>query len=438
MFPSSAREVAAALLNARDRGLPFRVRSGGHSVDGFSSVEGGIVIDLGKLDSIEVSDDMAYATIGVGTQIHCVYERLADVGRAVPGGIGHTVGVGGFTTGGGMGTLARWLGAMAHNVVSLEAVDAQGRIVHADREQNSDLFWACLGAGGGNFAIITSLRFRITPLAFVTTYRLSWSWEDFEDVYRVWESWAPYTDNRLTAYIALWPTTLANRVDVGGVFPGTETELQSLLRPLLREVPRPIDRRARRSSFPEAIRTLLAGIAEESFDIGARAITASPTFDAPLDDTAVQALREWHTKAPCNSFTWSFPGGGALTTETETGATSFAHGVSAQNMLFRSDWTEPADDAACVAWAQGIYNDVRHRVTGAYLNWTNVEIEARPHMLYGDGFPRLMQIKHRYDPQGVFGFSHSIPATLSRTECVNLELPGTMVAEIERRGLLRG
>src|SRR5262245_33961303 len=116
--PTSATEVASALLDTLARGLPFRIRSGGHSIDGFSSVDGGVVIDLRMLKSIDVSPESGLATVGAGVTIGEINAALDKVGCVVPTGIGDTVGLGGHITGGGLGALARWLGSMADNVVS--------------------------------------------------------------------------------------------------------------------------------------------------------------------------------------------------------------------------------------------------------------------------------------------------------------------------------
>ncbi|GAB2713522.1 FAD-binding oxidoreductase [Nocardia thraciensis] len=187
VFPADAQQVSIALLDARARGIPVRLRSGGHSVDGFSAADDTMVIDLRGLDHIDISADAAHATIGSGARVQAVYESLAAIDRVVPGGVSHTVGLGGFITGGGLGALARWLGAMAHNVSALEIVDAQGDIRLVTPSGEPDLFWACLGAGGGNFGIVTNFTLRLTPLATAVSYLVSWPWDQFEHIYDTWQ-----------------------------------------------------------------------------------------------------------------------------------------------------------------------------------------------------------------------------------------------------------
>ncbi|GAB2707137.1 FAD-binding oxidoreductase [Nocardia thraciensis] len=435
-FPTNAQEVSGALLDARDRGIPVRIRSGGHSVDGFSAADDAIVIDLRALDTIDISTDASCATIGAGSRIQPVYESLAAIDRVVPGGVSHTAGLGGFITGGGLGALARWLGAMAHNVLALEIVDARGDIISATPDDRPDLFWACLGAGGGNFGIITNFTLRLTPLATAASYLLSWPWDQFEHVYDAWQHWAPTADPRLTPFLAMRPRTGDDRIDVGGIFPGTEEDLAATLRPLLDLVPAPAQNVSVATTFTAATAALLAKIADTSFDTGTRAATASPFFDHPLPPDGFAALREWHTATPGNSFTWCVPGGGELAAAADRGTASFAHGRTGQLMMIRSNWADPHDDQECTTWAGGLYRQVSPHATGAYLNWTNTGIESRPHLFYGDNFPRLVEIKHRYDPDGVFGFEHGIPGSLSPTQAQQLELPDTMISELRERGRL--
>lgn len=436
VFPANANEAAVALLDAQQRGIPFRVRSGGHSVDGFSGADEGIIIDLRNLCRLDVSSDGTQVGVGAGARLHHVYEALGDIDRVVPGGVGYSVGMGGLITGGGLGGLTRWLGALAHNVISFEIVGAQGEIHRVTSDSHPDLYWACLGAGGGNFGIITDFTLRLTPLASAVWFRLSWSWSQFEHVYEAWQQWASVADSRVTALLVMWPTTLANRIDVAGIFPGTVEQLESQLTGLLKVVPPPKEKQVTPTTFVAAMTALLQKIAGESFDVGTRAATASPFFDRPLGRDLMPILRDCHTKAPCNSFVWCLPGGGELVAAAGRGAQSFAHGHMTQLMLIRSDWSDPRDDDACTSWVSGLYDLVQPYAVGAYLNWTNIDFESRPHRLYGNSYPRLVEIKRRYDPNAVFSFPHAIPASISRAQGRQLRLPESALTELSDRGLL--
>lgn len=436
VFPASTDEVAVALLDAQRRQIPFRIRSGGHSVDSFSGVADGIVIDLRDLNAVGVASDCTRAKVGAGAHLHDVYEALGQIDRVIPGGVGRSVGMGGLITGGGLGGLTRWLGALAHNVISFDLVDAQGQIHCVTPDSHPDLYWACLGAGGGNFGIITAFTLRLTPLSAAVWYRLSWPWSQFEDVYEAWQRWAPDTDSRLTPLLVMWPTTSANRIDVAGIFPGTPEQLDDLLTHLLRDVPPPSEKQITPTTFVAAMAALLQKVGGESFDVGTRAATASPFFDQPLDRNLMRILRDWHTKAPGNSFVWCLPGGAELAAAAGRGIHSFAHGQMQQLMLIRSDWSDVRQDDACVSWVSGLYSLVQPYACGAYLNWTNTDVESRPHRLYRDSYARLVEIKHRYDPSSAFNFAQSIPVSVSAAAARRLQLPAVTLAELSNRGVL--
>jgi FAD/FMN-containing dehydrogenase len=426
VFPMDTPAVSAALRSARERGLSFRIRSGGHSIDGFSSVDDGIVIDLRNLNSIEIDQSRNLATVGPGVTIGRLNTALARTGHVAPTGIGDSVGLGGHITGGGIGALARWLGAMSDNVESFELVDADGRDLRVSPDSRPDLFWACLGAGGGNFGVITSFTLRITPLSLVTAYRLSWPSACFEQVHHSWQSWAPHADHRLTPYF------LMSTVSVIGVFPGDPDDLSGLLEPFLATVPPVETANYLETTYADVTRMMLVGVSGSAFDTGARAAAVAPFLDQPVDDETSRVLREWHVDAPGHSFVWCGPGGGAL----GGAGTSFAHGRAEQLMLIRSDWTDSREDADCVGWVSGLYDRLRPQVGGAYLSYTNTGVEDRPHLLYRDAFPRLVEVKHRYDPEGVFRFEHGIPGAVSPDGARRLGLPDDMVAELRTRGRL--
>ncbi|MGH3163397.1 MAG: LLM class flavin-dependent oxidoreductase, partial [Streptosporangiaceae bacterium] len=155
--PGTAAEVAEALVFARQQPVPLAVRSGGHGISGRSTNDGGIVIDLARLDRVEVTGTRV--RVGPGASWGHVAESLAPSGLAMSSGDYGDVGVGGLATAGGIGFLARKFGLTIDYVTAAELVLADGRIVRADASQNPDLLWALRG-GGGNFGVVTSFEFQ--------------------------------------------------------------------------------------------------------------------------------------------------------------------------------------------------------------------------------------------------------------------------------------
>ena len=157
---TSAEDVSAAVVFAVEHGLPIAVRSGGHSGAGHGTVEGGLVIDLSGLDSIEIDVEGRTVTAGTGSTAGEVTAAVGEHGLAIGFGDTGTVGIGGITTGGGVGFLSRAQGLTVDNVLSAQVVTADGAIHEVDADHEPDLFWAVRG-GGGNVGVVTRFTYRL-------------------------------------------------------------------------------------------------------------------------------------------------------------------------------------------------------------------------------------------------------------------------------------
>ncbi len=158
--PADAANVADAVTFARHQGLELSVRGGGHSYAGHGVCDGGLMIDLSRLDQITVDAQARRARCGGGTTWGQLDAATQEHGLAVTGGFISTTGVGGLTLGGGMGWLTARAGLSIDNLVGADVVTAEGRTVTASQDANSDLFWALRG-GGGNFGIVTTFEFAL-------------------------------------------------------------------------------------------------------------------------------------------------------------------------------------------------------------------------------------------------------------------------------------
>ena len=164
---ADADDVRRVVTAAREEGLELAVRSGGHSPVGHSSTEGGLVIDLRDMHRIDIDVAARAAWVETGATAHQLTEALAEHGLVVGFGDSGSVGVGGITTGGGIGFLVRKFGMTIDSVIGAEIVTADGRHRPVDADHEPDLFWAIRG-GGGNFGVVTRLRFRLNELPHFT------------------------------------------------------------------------------------------------------------------------------------------------------------------------------------------------------------------------------------------------------------------------------
>lgn len=149
-----------------------------------------------------------------------------------PFGDSPTVGIGGITMGGGFGVLSRSVGLISDNLLALKTVDAKGRIIQANKDENKDLFWASRGGGGGNFGYNTEYTFKVRPAPkTATVFNIIWPWEQLETVFKAWQKWAPFVDERLGCILEIY-SKVNGLCHAEGIFQGSKTELIKLLKPL--------------------------------------------------------------------------------------------------------------------------------------------------------------------------------------------------------------
>src|SRR5712671_2239032 len=159
---AGADDVISALGFAREHELVVAVRGGGHSVAGFGTCDGGIVIDLSRMRGLTIDPERRVAHVEGGARLSQLDREAQSLGLACPVGvIGHT-GVAGLTLGGGMGRLQRKHGFTIDNLQSVDLVSAEGKQLHASKDDNADLFWGIRGAGA-NFGVVTSFELKLHP-----------------------------------------------------------------------------------------------------------------------------------------------------------------------------------------------------------------------------------------------------------------------------------
>ncbi len=160
---ANAGDVMSAVRFAGDNSLTVAVRGGAHSVPGFGTADDAVVVDLSAMRGVRVDPMTSTARVEGGATWGDMNAATYPFGLATTGGIISTTGVGGLTLGGGIGYLSRGLGLSLDNLVSADVVTADGTFRVASETNEPDLFWAIRG-GGGNFGVVTSFEFRLSPV----------------------------------------------------------------------------------------------------------------------------------------------------------------------------------------------------------------------------------------------------------------------------------
>lgn len=410
IYCREARDVSTALRRALDKGTPFRMRCGGHSYEGSSTLDGGVVIDVTDMNSVTVSGDRKTGVIGAGGRLGDIYSALSAEGVAIPGGTCPPVGISGLTLGGGLGMLVRPEGLLIDSLLSFEMVDARGRVLTADRDNHPDLFWACRGGGGGNFGIATSFTFRLVPVEVATVFTVTWPWDDFEEAMDAWQQWASVADERISMLFVPLPESVGS-VTVLGEFKGTKDDLTPLLKPIS-GVGQPKVENYEYTSYIDAVNKV-ADLEGPQARVATTRVKGKTSFVSdPLGPEAIRTFKNWMAQAPGGAAPTIYAMGGAIS-RVRPDETAFVHRDARFLIAYQTNWEKSDDDQTNIAWCENIYEAMRPYVKGgAYVNIPDRMLTDWLRAYYGDNLRRLVEVKRAYDPEDVFHFAQSIPVSL--------------------------
>ena len=412
--PLDAADVRTAVSWGVAHGVPLRARSGGHSYAGYSTLSGGMVLDLRNLRGVSVDLHARTATIGAGAQLIDVYAALAARGVTIPAGSCPSVGIAGHALGGGMGLAGRQFGLTADSLLNARIVTADGRQLTVSADHNPDLYWALRGGGGGNFGVVTSFTFRVHAVPkTVAWFILRWPASRGSDALAAWQAWAPHARPQLTSIFHL-DSAGALPVSVTGQYFGAAHDLGGLLAPLT-AVGQPSVRTGDLSYLRAQL--LWAGCSTISFTachttgtrpggtLSRESFQAKSDYVAkPLPAAARQALVQ------AAAARGQMPGSGAILFDSyggainriAPGATAFVH----RRALFCIQYLTYNGGGG---WLQTVHNRMRPYVTGgAYFNYTDPGLNGWQTAYYGSNYRRLLQIRRAIDPDHYFNFPQAI------------------------------
>lgn len=405
---ANAEDVAAAIAYARDSGLELAIRSGGHSGAGHSTTQGGLVIDVRDLDGIDIDATNRTVWVGAGVTAIELCEALAPHNLIVGFGDAGTVGISGITLGGGVGYLARKYGLSIDSLLAVELVTADGKLLLADEANHPELFWALRG-GGGNFGVVTRLKFQLHPLPAFTGGMLL----------------LPATAETIAGFVAaaraapeelstianvmpappmpfLPPEAVGKMVIIGMLAYAGEPEAAEKALAPFRALAKPLADFVKPGPYagmfpPEdpdyhptatAVNLLVNRIGKSEAETIVGYLEES---DASLRVCQIRVL------------------GGALG-RVQPSATAYAHRKSPIMLNLAAFYDGEADRPVKQAWVADFMKALHQGDDGAYVNFVADEGPARTRAAYpGETWDRLRQVKRAYDPQNLFRLNQNIP-----------------------------
>ncbi|WP_149179840.1 FAD-binding oxidoreductase [Streptomyces sp. TRM49041] len=433
-YVAGVDDVQECLAFARRHGMRVAVRNGGHSYGGWSSGDGRLVVDVSKLASVEAADGDG-AVIGAGAKLAPVYRALAGRGRTVPGGTCPTVGLSGLALGGGHGVVSRAYGLTCDSLTGATLVTADGRRVMVYADENPDFFWALRGAGQAGFGVVTELRFRTHPAPPTVTAYLNWPWSRARAVLAAWQEWGPDQPDEIWSSLQLaagagggTPTVSVTAMTLGG-----RGDLENALDRLADRVGAPTGSVAlRERGFLEAMLVFAgcAGLSEDQCRLPGPVPGRSPegvlgreTYTAASDffERALPEAARATLTASVETFTRTTVaqgGGGGSVTLTALGgavnrveplATAFVHRGSRMLAQYVASWRPGTPGTVQQRWLRRTHEGMRRYASGAaYQNYPDPGLRDWRTAYYGAAADRLVSLRERYDPDGLFSYPQAL------------------------------
>ena len=400
-------DVVDAIRLARAEDLGVAVRGGGHNVAGRATIDGGVMIDLSLMKGLYVDSRTRSARAQGGSTWNDFNRETQLHGLATTGGVVSSTGIAGLTLGGGLGWLMGKHALALDNLLSVELVLADGRVVRADEKENDDLFWALRG-GGGNFGVATTLEYRLHEVGpAITGGLIAYPFEDAWDVLRYFRDVTAKLPDEFTVFGGLVHAPDGSGAKLAAIVLchcGTLVEGERAVQPI----------KAFGKPAMDAIAAMpysqMNSMLDAAYPQGAHNYWKS-NFLAALTDEAIRTMIDCFAKCPTPMGQLLIEHFHGAVTRVGPTATAFPHRAPGYNLLVLSEWVDPAQNEACIKWARDSYGALQPFMgTGRYVNYfDDDEQDEAVVTAYGPNYRRLQQVKTAYDPENFFRMNQNIP-----------------------------
>jgi FAD/FMN-containing dehydrogenase len=411
---TGAADVVDSINFAREQNLILSIMGGGHNVAGNAVNDGGLVIDLSRMNAVHVDPATRTVRAQGGATWGDTDRETQLFGLAVPGGVVSTTGIAGLTLHGGVGHLRRKHGLSIDSLVSVDIVTADGQLRRASGTENEDLFWAVRGAGS-NFGVVTSFEFKAHPVGpMVMVAAVFYPLEDARTILPAWRDFMAAAPEEVSSIALCWSVPPhepfppehhgKDVLIVAAVYAGSPEDGEPVVQPL-RELAQPlID-----LSGPWPWLGLQSGF-DDLFPKGELRYWKSRAL-GELSDAAIDEIADYAKRRPTpitDIVIWHH--GGAMSRVGETD-TAYAGRDAPFLVTGEVSWTDPAQTDEAIAWGREFWDAMgRHSTGGLYLNFPGLgeEKEELVRAGYGINYKRLAALKAKYDPTNLFRMNLNI------------------------------
>jgi FAD/FMN-containing dehydrogenase len=403
-------DVVSAIRFAREHDLVVAVRSGGHSVAGFSTCDGGLLIDLARMRGARVDTENRTATVSGGALLRELDLAAQEWDLACPVGVVSHTGVAGLTLGGGMGRLQRKHGLTIDNLLAVDLVTADGNLIRVAEETNPELFWAVRGAGA-NFGVATSFEFRLHPVGPMITHGLL-----VYTIDRAHEVAARFAEFGATGPDEMMPTLTFGTVGPDDPWSELEGKAAAVVQvthsggvdDAARDLaPLHLERPVADTVKPKQYLSV-QGANDEELAWGKRFYMKGGFVNA-IPDELIDACIEGIGDAPgrCGIGFWAQ--GGAMA-QVPVDSTAFTGRDAAFWIGLEAFWEDPAQDDEFAGWGRRVWETLkRFTADGHYVNDVIETGQSVVRSIYGDAkYERLLALKRTYDPENVFRLNQNV------------------------------
>jgi hypothetical protein len=405
-------DVKSAVRAASEAGVLTAVRCGGHSLAGFSTCDGGLVIDLSRMREVHVDPGARRARFAGGCLLGSVDAATQNAGLVFPSGVVSHTGAAGLTLGGGTGWLTRRYGLSCDNVEGFSLVAADSSIVRANAKENSDLFWALRG-GGGNFGVVTEFEVKLHPLTSVVLAEGLTAEAGIRPLLELWREFMAEAPVDLKWNINLRLAAHTENVPAG--LRGRPVASSSLIWTGDPEAGRPYLEHALTRCNPDSVRSKslsfmnLQTMADSDFPHGLRYYTKSGYFTY-LDDASMNGLIEAVATIPSPETIIELAYLGGAAGQVAAHETSFGDRSAPFVLTLLANWSDASADAGNIAWVRGLFHKLRPAMKpGVYVNFMSGDEQDRVPEAYRERWDRMVAVKSHYDPGNFFRLNQNVP-----------------------------